>query len=596
MFQNFTSPSSPDQGPARLAALRVWMDEQTLNGFIVPRADRHQGEYVAACDERLSWLTGFTGSAGFACVLEDIAGVFIDGRYRLQVLDQVADVFIPVHWPETQLQDWLIIKAQPGAVIGFDPWLHTVSQIKTLQDALTASGITLRACPNGVNAIWRDRPGPPLTAAWSHPESLSGEAAPNKARRIGADITALGADAAVITLPDSLCWLLNIRGSDVPRTPIVQGFAILSSSGAIALFGDPAKFDSIEFSENVTLMGWNAFEAYLSNFKDRMLIDPASLPQAALQALEQGAAKILRGTDPCALPKACKNTTELNGSRAAHLRDGAAMVNFMAWFDGADPSDLSEIDIVRKLEGFRAATNVLHDISFDTISGSGPHGAVVHYRVTHETNRKLDSDSLLLVDSGGQYHDGTTDITRTMPLGTPSLEMRQAFTRVLQGMIAISQVRFPKGLTGRDLDSLARAPLWAAGQDYDHGTGHGVGSFLSVHEGPQRLSRATDVPLKVGMILSNEPGYYRAGAFGVRIENLIVVQPAPDLPNGDDRAMLEFETITLAPIDLRLIEVSLLTVREKDWLNAYHQEVHAKLIQLLDATTAQWLANATAAI
>ena len=382
----------------------------------------------------------------------------------------------------------------------------------------------------------------------------------------------------------------------MPRTPIVQGFAILSSSGAIALFGDPAKFDSLEFSENVTLMGWDAFEAYLSNFKDRMLIDPASLPQAALQALEQGAVKILRGTDPCALSKACKNTTELNGSRAAHLRDGAAMVNFMAWFDGADPSNLSEIDIVRKLEGFRAATNVLHDISFDTISGSGPHGAVVHYRVTHETNRKLDSDSLLLVDSGGQYHDGTTDITRTLPLGTPSLEMRQAFTRVLQGMIAISQVRFPKGLTGRDLDSLARAPLWAAGQDYDHGTGHGVGSFLSVHEGPQRLSRATDVPLKVGMILSNEPGYYRAGAFGVRIENLIVVQPAPNLPKGDDRAMLEFETITLAPIDLRLIEASLLTVREKDWLNAYHQQVHAKLTQLLDATTAQWLANATAAI
>ena len=596
MFQNFTSPSSPDQGPARLAALRVWMEEQTLNGFIVPRADRHQGEYVAACDERLSWLTGFTGSAGFACVLEDIAGVFIDGRYRLQVLDQVADVFIPVHWPETQLQDWLIIKAQPGAVIGFDPWLHTVSQIETLRDTLTDSGITLRACPNGVNAIWRDRPGPPLAAAWSHPESLSGEATANKARRIGADITAFGADAAVITLPDSLCWLLNIRGRDVPRTPIVQGFAILSSSGAIALFGDPAKFDSLEFSENVTLMGWDAFEAYLSNFKDRMLIDSASLPQAALQALEQGAVKILRGTDPCALPKACKNTTELNGSRAAHLRDGAAMVNFMAWFDGADPSNLSEIDIVRKLEGFRAATNVLHDISFDTISGSGPHGAVVHYRVTHKTNRKLDSDSLLLVDSGGQYHDGTTDITRTLPLGTPSLEMRQAFTRVLQGMIAISQVRFPKGLTGRDLDSLARAPLWAAGQDYDHSTGHGVGSFLSVHEGPQRLSRATDVPLKVGMILSNEPGYYRAGAFGVRIENLIVVQPAPNLPKGDDRAMLEFETITLAPIDLRLIEASLLTVREKDWLNAYHQQVHAKLTQLLDATTAQWLANATAAI
>ena len=596
MFQNFEPPSSPDQGPERLASLRVWMAEKNLNGFIVPRADRHQGENVAACDERLSWLTGFTGSAGFACVLEDRAGVFIDGRYRLQVLDQVADVFTPVHWPETQLQDWLIAKAQPRALIGFDPWLHTVSQIKTLRETLATSGVTLRACPNGVDAIWQDRPAPPVAAAWAHPENLSGEAATDKANRIGADIADLGADAAVITLPDSLCWLLNIRGSDVPRTPIVQGFTILSSSGAIILFGDPAKFKSLEFSHNVTLMGWDSFEVYLSNFKGRMLIDPASLPQAALEALEHGEAQILRGTDPCALPKACKNNTELNGSRAAHLRDGAAMVNFLAWFDGVDPSTLSEIDIVSKLEAFRAATNLLHDISFDTISGSGPHGAVVHYRVTHETNRKLDTNSLLLVDSGGQYLDGTTDITRTLPLGTPSREMRQAFTRVLQGMIAISHVRFPKGLTGCDLDSLARVSLWAAGQDYDHSTGHGVGSFLSVHEGPQRLSRASDVPLQAGMILSNEPGYYRAGVFGVRIENLIVVQTAPDLPNGDDRTMLEFETITLTPIDLRLIEISLLTTHEKFWLNAYHRKVFAKLAPLLDGDTTKWLEKATAGI
>mgnify|MGYP000047031002 FL=1 len=596
MFQNFTSPSSPDQGPPRLALLRTWMQKQGINGFIVPRADRHQGEYVAACDERLSWLTGFTGSAGFACVLEDLAGIFIDGRYRLQVFDQVADAFTPVHWPETQLQDWLITNAHPSAVIGFDPWLHTVSQIEGLRIVLAAADIALIACPNGVDAIWQDQPTPPSTTAWSHPESLSGESSANKASRLGTSIATLDADAAVITLPDSLCWLLNIRGGDVPRTPIVQCFGVLFASGAITLFGDPKKLLVLSFNPNVTVQNWETFETYLQNIKGKVLIDPTSLPQAALEALDLGTAKTLRARDPCALPKACKNQIELNGSRAAHLRDGVAMVNFLAWFDAADQSSLSEIDIVTHLEEFRTATNLLHDISFDTISGSGPHGAVVHYRVTEDTNRKLDTDSLLLVDSGGQYRDGTTDITRTLPLGNPTLEMRQAFTQVLQGMIAISQVRFPMGLTGRDLDSLARVPLWAAGKDYDHGTGHGVGSFLSVHEGPQRLSRATDVALEVGMILSNEPGYYRAGAYGVRIENLIVIKLAPQLPSGDARAMFEFETITLAPIDLRLIDAGMLSQQEKNWLNSYHKTVYTKLLPLLNVATAQWLAQATARI
>jgi len=596
MFQNFTSPSSPDQGPPRLALLRTWMKKQGVNGFIVPRADRHQGEYVTACDERLSWLTGFTGSAGFACVLEGVAGIFIDGRYRLQILDQVAGAFTPVHWPETQLQDWLIKNALPSSVIGFDPWLHTVTQIEGLRIALAAANIALIACPNGVDAIWQDRPTPPSTAAWSHPESLSGESSASKVTRLGKAITTLDADAAIITLPDSLCWLLNIRGGDVARTPIVQCFGVLSASGAITLFSDPKKLLGLSFDPSVTVQNWETFETYLQNIKGKILIDPTSLPQAALDALALGTAKIFRANDPCALPKACKNKVELNGSRAAHLRDGVAMVNFLAWFDAADQSSLSEIDIVTHLESFRAATNLLHEISFDTISGSGPHGAVVHYRVTENTNRKLDTDSLLLVDSGGQYRDGTTDITRTLPLGSPTVEMRQAFTQVLQGMIAISKVRFPKGLTGRDLDSLARVPLWAAGKDYDHGTGHGVGSFLSVHEGPQRLSRATDVALDVGMILSNEPGYYRAGAYGVRIENLIVVKLAPQLPSGDARAMFEFETITLAPIDLRLIDAGMLSQQEKNWLNSYHKTVYNKLLPLLNAATAQWLAQATAKI
>ena len=596
MFQNFGSPLSISESPKRLRMLRTWIAEQGLNGFLVPRADRHQGEYVASCDERLSWLTGFTGSAGFACVLTDNAGIFVDGRYRLQVLDQVTEEFTPVHWPETQLQDWLKSTAKTGSIIGFDPWLHTVDQIETVRQALNDTNIILRACSNGIDAIWDNRPNYPQMAAWLHPENLSGEASANKVLRISAKISELGANASVITLPDSLCWLLNIRGSDVPRTPIIQCFAVITSKGNITLFSDPLKFLKINLNLNVNLLGWDNFIPYLQSLKGKILIDPFSMPHAAMEALERGQSKSIRAADPCALPKACKNKVELAGTRTAHLRDGAAMVEFLAWFDTADKTSLTEIDIVKKLEGFRLATNLLHDISFDTISGSGPHGAIVHYRVTHDTNRKLDTDSLLLVDSGAQYHDGTTDITRTLPLGNPSHEMRQAFTRVLQGMIALSKVRFPKGLTGRDLDALARVPLWAAGQDYDHGTGHGIGSFLSVHEGPQRISRATDVVLEPGMILSNEPGYYRTGAFGIRTENLIVVQPAPDLPSGDDRTMLEFETITFAPIDLRLVDATMLTQTDKNWLNTYHQAVYSKLSPLLDVQIIKWLAQATAAI
>jgi Xaa-Pro aminopeptidase len=596
MFQTFDSPTTPEQGPPRLANLRGWMAQQELNGFIVPRADRHQGEYVASCDERLSWLTGFTGSAGFACILEATAGIFIDGRYRLQVCEQVAEDFTPVHWPETSLHEWLAENAAPGAVIGFDPWLHTVEQIETLRTGLEGSGISLVASSNGIDAIWTDRPDPPNAPAWAHPPHLCGDSAEEKTRRLGAAIAAQSAQTAVITLPDSLCWLLNLRGSDVPRTPIVHCFGLLSDNGALTLFGDEAKFADLTLPDTVTLAPWDAFSRHLKDLTGTVLIEPASLPQAAFDALTSGPAKILRGLDPCRLPKARKTRTELDGCRAAHLRDGAAMVRFLAWFDGADTSHLTEIDIVTQLENCRAATNLLHDISFDTISGSGPHGAVVHYRVTEKSDRPLDADSLLLVDSGAQYQDGTTDITRTLPIGSPSLEMRQAFTRVLKGMIAISQLRFPKGLAGRDIDAIARAPLWAAGQDYDHGTGHGVGSFLSVHEGPQRLSRAGNVPLQRGMILSNEPGYYRPGAFGIRIENLITVIDAEPVPGGDDRAMLAFETLTYAPIDLRLVEISELTDREKKWLNAYHQEVYAKLAPLLAPETAQWLAEATRSI
>ena len=597
MFQNFNSITHPDQGPPRLAKLRSWIVDQGLNGFIIPRSDCHQGEYVAACDERLSWLTGFTGSAGFACVLHDKAGVFADSRYRLQVQDQVASTFSLVNWPEVKLDGWLKSNLTSKAIIGFDPWLHTVDQIETLETSLVDTNISLQPCQNAIDAIWTERPLPPEVLAWEHPLKFSGESSITKINKIASLIAGLGADLGVITLPDSICWLLNIRGADVARTPIVHCFAALSSNGKVTVFGDQKKLKILNLNSAVTLLGWGDFETYLAKFIGKIVVDTKSLPKAALYALEKGSSDILfKNTDLCAIEKACKNKIEINGAREAHIRDGAAMVSFLAWFDAADHSKLDEIQVVKSLESFRAESNLLHDISFDTISGSGPNGAIVHYRVTHETNRKLDSNSLLLIDSGAQYWDGTTDVTRTVPLGNPSLEMRQAFTRVLQGMIAISQIRFPKGLTGRDLDPLARAPLWMAGQDYDHGTGHGVGSFLSVHEGPQRISRMTDVDLREGMIISNEPGYYRKGRFGIRIENLLVVKQAPTMSNGDPRDMWSFETLTFVPINKKLIEIRMLTEPETLWLKSYHHTVRTKLAPYINSVTKDWLIKATSEI
>ena len=596
MFQNFNSTTSPKQGPPRLKRLRNWMSSKNIDGFIVPRADCHQGENVAECDERLSWLTGFTGSAGFACILKEHAGIFIDGRYRLQILDQVANVYSPIHWPEVQLHDWISETASEGDIIGFDPWLQTVQQINTLNEALKAKGIILKPCDNGIDTIWEDRPGKPSASAWSHPITLSGQSVKEKCSNISTIIANNGADSAVITLPDSLCWLLNIRGADVRRTPIVQAFLIITSKGSVKLFSDIRKFKNIHFDEWIELLDWSDFEGALQVSTGVMQIDPESLPYAAFKSLEAGSSKINYAPDPCILPKALKNHTELEGARLAHTRDGAAIVEFLSWFSQNDPSQLTEIDIVETLEGFRIATGKLHDISFDTISGSGPNGAIVHYRVTHETNRCLEQNSLLLIDSGGQYKDGTTDITRTLAVGKPSLEMCQCFTQVLQGMIAVSRVRFPKGLSGRDLDALARTRLWEVGQDYDHGTGHGVGSFLSVHEGPQRISRTAAVQLDPGMIISVEPGYYRAQAFGIRIENLVVVQEAEQLMHSGSHSMLDFETLTYAPIDRQLILQDMMTDYEIAWLNTYHSNVFEKLTPHLTPEASKWLKTATMAI
>ncbi|MDP4032941.1 MAG: aminopeptidase P family protein [Pseudorhodobacter sp.] len=598
MFQSFTATSDPTQGPARLASLRAVLASEGIAGFLVPRADAHQGEYVADHDARLAWLTGFTGSAGFCIVLPDIAGVFIDGRYRVQVKGQVdLAAFTPVPWPETLPGDW--IKAHLAAgVLGYDPWLHTADEISKIEASLEGSGVSLLPARNFVDAIWPDQPAPPTGHAFPHPDTLAGETSADKRARLAQSLRDTGQCAAVISLPDSICWLLNIRGADVPRNPVLHGFAILHDDARVTLFADAAKFDAAtraHLGPQVTLRPPSAFVPALRSLAGPVRLDRTSAPLAVQFELTEAGVAHQWGDDPCRLPKACKNATEIAATRAAHLRDGAAMVEFLAWLDDQAPrGGLTEIDVVRALEDFRRATNALHDISFDTICGAGPNGAIMHYRVTDASNRPVGQNELLLVDSGAQYVDGTTDITRTIAIGDPGDLAREAYTRVLQGMIAISRVRFPHGLAGRDLDPLARYPLWLAGQDFDHGTGHGVGAFLSVHEGPQRLSRISEVPLEPGMILSNEPGYYREGAFGIRLENLIVVQDASALPGGDARAQFSFETLTFVPLDRRLVLSERLAPGERGWLNAYHAEVRDKISPRLSDSARDWLAKATA--
>jgi Xaa-Pro aminopeptidase len=599
MFQSFDATSRPEQGPPRLAALRAALARAGFDGFIVPRADAHQGEYVAPSDQRLAWLTGFTGSAGFCIVLPHIAGVFIDGRYRTQVKAEVAlDAFTPVNWPEVKPGAWLRDQLPDGGRIAFDPWLHTAKEIGDLEADLNGSGIVLCPSENLVDAVWPDRPAPPVGPVSVQPLDFAGEAAADKCRRIAADLKAAGQAAAVLTLPDSISWLLNIRGSDVARNPVVQAFAILRDDAHVTLFVAAEKLDDrvrAHLGADVTARPPSAFAPALRTLGGPVRVDAATAPMEITRALKEAGIPAANAPDPCLLPKARKNAAEIAGMQAAHLRDGAAMVEFLAWLDAEAPKGtLTEIDVVTRLEGFRRATNALKEISFETICGSGPNGAVIHYRVSRETNRPLRPGEIVVIDSGGQYLDGTTDITRSVAIGPVDPEAKAAFTRVLQGMVAISRLRWPRGLTGAHLDAIARYPLWLAGQDYDHGTGHGVGCYLSVHEGPQRLSRATDVPIEDGMVLSNEPGYYREGAFGIRIENLVLVRQAPDLPSGDaHRRMLSFETLTWVPIDRRLIDAETLSGAERDWLNAYHADVMARIGPRLSDSARSWLTAAT---
>ncbi len=600
MFQEFETRADPSKGPARLAALRREIAREGVQGFIVPRADAHQGEYVADADKRLAWLTGFTGSAGFCIALETEAGVFVDGRYRNQVRGQVdLRAFTPVDWPEVKPGGWLAERLDGGARVGFDAWLHSAREIEEIEAALDGTGIALVATDNLIDRIWTDRPAAPDGDIRVHPVEFAGLSHEEKRANLAEALRAAGQRAAVLTLSDSIAWLLNIRGDDIPHIPIVQGFAILHDDARVDVYTHPARPAGIgdHFGAEVSIYPEVRFDSGLIELDGPVLVDKASAPLAVSRILEAAGIEVAWGDDPCILPKARKSAVELAGARRAHLRDGAAMVEFLTWYDAtAHAGTLTEIDMVVELEGQRRATGALRDISFETIAGSGPNGAIMHYRVTRDSNRTLGRGELLVLDSGGQYDDGTTDITRTLPVGPVGAIEAEAFTRVLQGMIAISRVRFPKGLAGRDLDPLARYPLWLAHLDFNHGTGHGVGSYLSVHEGPQRISRMSEVALEPGMIVSNEPGYYRDGAFGIRIENLIAVTRADRPDEGDDREMYAFETLTFVPIDRRLVVAEMLSPGERVWLDTYHAEVFEKVGPLVSDAARDWLRAACAPI
>lgn len=606
MFQGFDVTASADKGRERTEALRARFDDLGIDGFLVPRADRYQGEYVPQSDARLAWITGFTGSAGIALILRASAHVFVDGRYAAQVRQQVdADVFTPEDLIKTPPAKWLRKNGKKGWRIGVDPWLHTIAEIRNLETATDEIGATIiRLEANPLDAIWNDRPAEPIGPVAIQPGRYAGPTATEKCAVIKQAIRESGAQAGILSDPSSVAWTFNIRGNDVPHTPHPLCMAILSREGRDTIFIDPRKLDreaEAYLTQLADLCDPDQFTdalAALGEEKTAIQVDPALTAARIGDVITTHGGQLIEKPDPARLPRAEKNTDEQDGSRAAHLRDGAAMVAFLAWLDAQRPGTVDEIKAVKSLENSRRRTGdrlqmPLKDISFETISGSGPHGAIIHYRVNTKTNRVLQPGELYLVDSGGQYVDGTTDITRTVAVGAVGSEEKRFFTLVLKGMIAISRQRFPEGTRGVDIDALARAALWNVGADYAHGTGHGVGAYLSVHEGPQSISRRGLQELKPGMILSNEPGYYREGAFGIRIENLLLVKEPQPLEGGD-KPMLGFETLTLCPIDRRLIVAALLTDPERDWLNAYHARVRAELTPLLDdEETLSWLAAAT---
>jgi len=601
-FQSFEDRGGRADSASRLAAVRAELKRRGLDGFIVPRADRYQNEYVPPCAERLAWLTGFAGSAGLAIVLADRAVLFVDGRYTVQARDEVdAVAFAIAHLVEHPPAEWIEQHLPAEAKLGYSPWLHTVDGAERLGKACAAAGGSLVGVDdNPVDACWQDRPPPPLGAVVLHDLRYAGEDAAAKLARVRAEMGKLSADALVVSDPQAVSWLFNIRGGDVPHTPVALAFAIVPKNGRPSLYIDGRKLGNdvrhrLEaLAEVCAPTDFERDLAALGKARNAVRLDPAACAEAIARVVAENGGKVHRGSDPIAPMKAVKNAVEIAGARAAQLRDGAAVTRFLAWLDREAPrGKLSEIDAVEALESFRRDTGLLKDVSFPTIAGAGADGAIVHYRVTRTSNRRIAPGELFLIDSGGQYLDGTTDITRTIAVGTPSAEMRRNFTLVLKGHIAIARAVFPDGTTGAQLDTLARQFLWRAGLDFDHGTGHGVGSYLSVHEGPARISKLGGAALKRGMILSNEPGYYRTGAYGIRIENLVLVTEAAAAA-GAEQPLNAFETLTLAPIDVRLVEPGLLTAEEIAWLAGYHARVRETLAPLLDAPTREWLIKATA--
>jgi len=601
-FQSFEDRADRAESAPRVAALRAELKLRGLDGFIVPRADRFQNEYVPPSAERLAWLTGFTGSAGLAIVLADRAVLFVDGRYQVQVREEVdSAVFTIEHLVDNPPPAWIEANLPPGAKLGYSPWLHTIDGAERLAKAAAAARADLVAVEDDpIDAIWTDRPQPPLGAVVAHDLRYAGENTAAKLGRIRADMQKSPVDSLLVSDPHAVSWLFNIRGSDIPHTPVVLAFATVPKEGRPALFVDLRKLGAeirTQLEAIADVRPDAAFERDLAAFGEAhraLRVDPATCPEAIARIVAGNGGEVVRGADPIAPLKSVKNAAEIAGARAAQLRDGTAVTRFLAWFDLQAPRDeLTEIDAVEAVESLRRETGLLKDVSFPTIAGAGANGAIVHYRVTRKSNRRIAPGELFLLDSGGQYEDGTTDITRTVAVGAPTDEMRRNFTLVLKGHIAVARAVFPDGTTGAQLDTLARQFLWRAGLDFDHGTGHGVGSYLSVHEGPARISKLGGAPLKRGMILSNEPGYYRTGAYGIRIENLILVTEAAAVA-GAEKPLNAFETLTLAPIDRRLVEPALMTADETTWLDAYHARVREALAPLLDAPARAWLIAATA--
>ena len=587
---------------AHVEALRRELRRRDLAGFVVPRADEHQGEYVPAGAQRRAWISGFTGSAGIAVVLLDKAALFVDGRYTLQApAEAPGDIFEFLHLMDDPHTDWAARNLPRGGRLGYDPRLHTVGWVEKMAAAAERAGASLVACDdNPLDAAWPDRPSPPLEPVVPHELRYAGKSSADKRAELAKELEKAGVSAAVLTQPDSIAWLLNVRGADVPCTPLPLSFAILKADASVDWFIDARKLTPdarAQLGNEVAVHEPEAFGPSLESLTGVVRVDPATASAWVFDRLSAAGVKVDRGPDPCALPKACKNEGELAGTRAAHKRDAVAVTRFLCWLGHQAPAGkLTEIDAADRLFAMREKDELFRGPSFETISGAGPNGAIVHYRVSEKTNRKIEPGSLYLVDSGAQYLDGTTDITRTVAIGEPTDEMRRHFTLVLKGHIALATARFPKGTSGSQLDTLARQFLWQAGRDFDHGTGHGVGSYLSVHEGPQRISKVPNsVGLLPGMIVSNEPGYYKQGAYGIRIENLLVVQPDTAVPDAE-RPMFSFETLTLAPIDRTLIDRKLMSDTEIAWLDAYHARVYETLAPQLDLITTAWLAEATAPI